>query len=70
MSQVNIIEIRCSHCKNWFKPSICFGDMNSFDTCFMEGNKEQCPHCNKMTDCNKENYKISSSDGGFIGDKT
>lgn len=66
------IEIKCSNpsCNSWFPSPIFFGDMNSFDTSMLIGNKAQCPKCNKMTGCNKENMRVRSDDGGFRGKDT
>ena len=70
MSKVNSIQIKCEHCKKWFNSSIFLGDSQTFDTSTLEGNKEQCPHCKKMTGCNKDNMRMREDDGGFVGHKT
>lgn len=70
MSKTKTLKIRCNCCKEWFNSPIYFGDSESFDTSIMEGNTVQCPICNKMTGCNKENMKMTSDDGGFLGNKT
>ena len=47
-----------------------FGDLDTFDTSTMEGNQAQCPHCGKMTGCNKENMRVRAKDAGFVGKDT
>jgi DNA-directed RNA polymerase subunit RPC12/RpoP len=70
LDQTKILEIKCTNCNNWFPSPIFFGDINSFDSSIMEGNRAQCPHCDKMTDCNKENMRVVSENGGFRGSST
>jgi hypothetical protein len=36
----------------------------------MEGNTVKCPHCGKITGCNKENMKVHHEEGGFLGTDT
>lgn len=67
MAKVKSIEIKCSHCGTWFPSPIGFGDMSSFDSSTLIGNKVQCQNCQKMVSCNKENMRIRSEDGGFTG---
>jgi DNA-directed RNA polymerase subunit RPC12/RpoP len=67
MSQVSSIEIRCLHCGKWFPSPIFFGDSESFDTSTLIGNQAQCPHCGRMTGCNKENIRLRHEQGGFVG---
>lgn len=38
-----------------------------FSTATLTGNQAQCPHCGKMTGCNKENFVARFEDGGFVG---
>lgn len=70
MSNKKKLQIRCLNCKKWFDSPIFFADLGSFDTATLEGNKVQCQNCGKMTGCNKENMKLSSDDGGFLGKET
>ncbi len=70
MSKTTDIQIRCLHCKNWFQSGIWLGDKATFNTAMLFGNSQQCPHCQKMTGCNKENFKARFEDGGFIGTET
>lgn len=70
MSKTKTLKIRCDHCKSWFNSPIYFGDSESFDSSFLEGNMAQCSNCGKMTKCNKENMKLVSEDGGFVGNET
>ena len=55
-------EIRCLNCDKWFTSGIFFGDFNSFDSAVTERNKQQCPHCGFMTDCNKDNMRFDQRD--------
>ena len=67
MDKVKTLEIRCTDCGTWFASPIFFGEMESFDTSTMIGNTVQCPNCNKMVSCNKENMRVRSENGGFSG---
>lgn len=70
MTQTKVLEIKCLNCGTWFPSPIFFGDIESFDSSFMQGNLAQCPKCNKMTGCNKENMRVISENGGFRGNDT
>lgn len=70
MPEVKELHIRCLNCNEWFKSPIFFGDLDFFDTSTMEGNQAQCPHCGKMTGCNKENMRVRTKDSGFVGKDT
>jgi hypothetical protein len=72
MSEVREIQIKClkKRCEKWFSSPIFFGDLTSFDTSMLEGNSVQCPYCNTMTPCNKENMRVRSPEGGFVGKDT
>lgn len=70
MNEVEELQIKCLNCNTWFPSPIFFGDLVSFDKSSMEGNTVQCPNCNKMTSCNKENMRVRASGGGFVGNKT
>ncbi len=67
MSKVKSLEIRCEYCGAWFPSPICCGDDASFDTSTLIGNQVQCAKCGKMSGCNKENMRLRSEDGGFLG---
>jgi len=67
MSWAKSLEIRCEQCEKWFRSPIAFGDDESFDTSTLIGNKAQCSHCGTMTGCNKENMRLRTEDGGFLG---
>jgi hypothetical protein len=41
--------------------------MESFTTSLLKGNEAQCPHCNQITGCNKENIRINGTNEGFVG---
>jgi len=62
----SVVEVKClnSFCGHWFNSPIFFGDGVSFDTSTLLGNIVQCPRCNTMTPCNKENMRIDFGDGG------
>lgn len=66
------IEIKClaPKCGKWFNSPIFFGDIRSFDISVMTGNIVQCPHCNSITPCNKENMRVRADEGGFLGSDT
>lgn len=70
MGSTKSLEIKCKNCSTWFTSPIFFGDMTSFDTSTLEGNKVQCPKCSKVTGCNKENMRVKSDNGGFRGNDT
>jgi hypothetical protein len=70
MSGTKSVEIKCNHCDTWFPSPIFFGDINTFDMSQLEGNITNCPKCNKMTGCNKENIRLRSDVGGFRGSET
>jgi hypothetical protein len=70
MSKTTEISIRCLHCNQWFRSPIWFGDSKAFDTSILFANKAACPHCHKMTGCNKENFRARFEDGGFLGTET
>jgi hypothetical protein len=67
MAKTTEISIRCQHCKKWFPSPIFLGDSESFDTSVLFANRAQCPHCHKMTECDKENFRVKFEDGGFLG---
>ena len=58
MTDEVLCEIKCLSCDKWFPSMIQFGDAKTFFTSTLIGNKQQCPHCKKMTDCNKENMRF------------
>ena len=61
------ITIKCLHCGGKFPSPIFMTLYSSFDTATLFGNSAQCPHCRKMTGCNKENFVARFEDGGFVG---
>jgi len=69
MSKTTEIKIRCLHqdCRAWFDSAIWLGNRQSFEGSMLFGNQQQCPHCHRMTGCNKENFKARFEDGGHIG---
>jgi len=50
-------EIRCQYCKRWFKSPIYFGSAEAYFSTSTKGNITTCPHCKKMTGCNKSNMR-------------
>jgi len=67
MAKTESIEIRCEHCQKWFPSPIFIGDSESFDTSVLFGNTAQCRHCQKMTGCDKNNFRARFEGGGFLG---
>lgn len=70
MAKVNVVDIRCLHCGEWFQSPIFFSDSEYFDTSTLIGNKAQCTNCRQMTGCNKENMRVRHQEGGFVGKDT
>ncbi len=70
MSKTTEISIRCLHCHEWFPSPIFFANSDSFDTAKLFGNFVQCLNCNKMTSCNKSNFRARFEDGGSMGEDT
>ena len=71
MGNITEITCRCLHCKKWFPSPISIGgDIANFDTSMIFSNITDCPHCGKMTGCNKENFRVRADDGGFLGSDT
>ena len=74
MSEEVTCSIKCLNCGKWFKSDIHLGDTVSYNETDTLGNKQQCPHCNQMTDCNKENMMFDSRDDAKVlhveGEKT
>ena len=67
MGKTEDISIRCLNCRKWFPSPIFFGDSETFDTSILFGNLAQCPHCGKMTGCDKNNLRVRFEDGGSLG---
>jgi hypothetical protein len=67
MAKTKEISIRCLHCQNWFPSPVFFKNSEVFDTSTLFRNEAQCPHCGKVTGCNKDNFRARFEDGGFIG---
>ncbi|MBA4359299.1 MAG: hypothetical protein C0411_00990 [Pseudomonas sp.] len=64
------IKVRCLNCAHWFDSGIWLPTRLSFATSTLFGNKQQCPKCGELTDCNKENFHVRFEDGGFMGVET
>ncbi len=58
MGKNTTCEIRCLKCGEWFPSGIQFGDAETFFSSTLTGNLQNCPHCKKMTGCNKENMRF------------
>ena len=41
-------EIRCEHCRKWFRPLIQFGSKEAFFTSTFVGNISTCRHCSNL----------------------
>lgn len=71
MLKIKSIEIRCLNpdCKKWFKSPIFIDKLDTLTSINTKliGNTAECPHCNEMTPCNKENMRARAKGGGFIG---
>lgn len=67
---VESIDVRCLNCREWFPSPIFVSPWTSFSSATITGNKAQCPHCGRMTACNKENYRVRFKNGGFVGNDT
>jgi hypothetical protein len=54
-------EIRCQHCKRWFKSPIVFGNEDKFFSTDTRYNLTTCPHedCRKITGCDRSNKRWS-----------
>ena len=62
-----VCEIKCLKCGKWFESAIQFGGAEPFDTSTLIGNKQQCPFCGYLTDCNKENMRFTErKSDGFV----
>lgn len=61
------ITIKCMKCGGKFPSPIFMSPYASFSTASLIGNRAQCHHCGKMTDCNKENFVARFEGGGFVG---
>jgi hypothetical protein len=68
MLQKTKCQIKCLNCKSWLSSPIQFGDATSFFGSYLAGNKAQCYHYGKMTDCNKDNmlFDERNSEGKVI----
>jgi len=55
------IAVKCIHCSEYFDSGIFLGSVQTFNTATLRGNQQQCPHCRKMTPCNKENMTYIGS---------
>lgn len=65
-----IAQFQCLKCQTWSNSPIQFGDMATFLSTSMAGNTYQCPSCNNMVPCNKENMRFSDGKTGFVGEDT
>ncbi len=51
-------EIKCRHCGEWFESPILSDDGQSIENPPLNGYTVQCPHCHKMTPCDKEDVRL------------
>lgn len=72
MSKTKSIEIKClnPNCKSWFPSPIFFEGLETFDSSSLSGNTVNCPYCQEIVPCNKENMRFRAIDGGFKGNDT
>ena len=63
-------EIRCEHCREWFRSLIQFKTEEAFFAATLIGNISICRHCGKGTGCNKENMRFRGDTEGFVGVET
>lgn len=68
--EVTGIDVRCLNCRDWSPSPIFISPFTTFETAGLAGNRFQCPHCGKMSDCNKENFRVRFAGGGFRGSET
>lgn len=61
MIKVNC-DVKCRECKKWSKSQFGFGDIESFTTTTLLGNKQSCLHCGKLVDIDKDNIKFTFRD--------
>jgi hypothetical protein len=67
MSEVKELHVRCLKCNEWISFPILFREFVSYILYKMEGEQLECPHCEEMTDCNKQNMQFRAQDAGFVG---
>lgn len=65
---IQTIDIRCENCQQWFPSAVYFTDAESFDASHLVGARQTCPLCDKSTGSNKGNFRVRTSEGGFLGD--
>lgn len=72
MQPLKRVEMQCIACKSWFPSPIQMGSMEALLSTFTAGNITNCPSCGRMVPCNKENMRVTRSDGkgGWVGDDT
>jgi hypothetical protein len=70
MSEVQELHIRCLNCNVWIKIPILFGEFVSSFISKLVGEQVECPHCEKMTGCIKENMQFRAEDADFVGKDT
>ena len=63
-------EIRCEHCRGWFRSPIQFRAKEAFFAATLIGNISTCSYCGKNTGFNKENLRFRCDTEGFVGDET
>lgn len=70
MARIKESFVQCGRCKTKFRSPIFFADTDTFETATTSGNITQCPSCNALISCNKDNmsYTLADSSGGFVGE--
>jgi len=70
MTEKPSVSVRCLHCDEWFTSALGFATLDVYDSATLIGNITTCHHCGKKTAINKENLRVSTADGGFVGNET
>lgn len=75
MARVKRMEVRCtnSDCAQWFRSPFLLGTdkfVDPPDAQEMYGIKTECPHCHSVVTFGLENMRVSTDEGGFLGNET
>ena len=67
MPGVKEVEVHCSHCGWWIRPTTPH-DGGSLSPPFLLEDCVRCPQCNDWTNCHEENMRVRYDDAsGFVG---
>ncbi|WP_258831440.1 hypothetical protein [Peribacillus frigoritolerans] len=69
MAKINSIDVYCPTCKTWSPSPIFIGNTETFASMIASGNTTNCIK-GHIINCNKENFRVRSDDGGFRGNDT